>query len=97
MENEMFYVLLAIFVSLLILNGIATFVILNTYFKIKERRIYQILFVWLLPYIGGIFAIYINLEDYFHEKRLNKVGNNSNISDSDAVNMGSSVGHHGGR
>lgn len=95
MENETQYVLIAIVGSCFLLNTLATYIVLNTYFEVKERRTYQILFVWLLPYIGAIFAVFISREDYFENRRLKKVGNNSNISESQAVNMASSVNHSG--
>lgn len=94
MEGGSFYILIGITSVLIILNVIASYFILNTHFEVKERRTYQLLFVWGLPFIGAVFAILINREDYFADRRLKKVGNNPNISETQAVNMGSSVGSH---
>jgi hypothetical protein len=90
LENGSLYILIGIGVALVILNSIASYVILHTHFEVKERRTYQLIFVWVLPFLGAIFAILINREvvfsilinreDYFADRRLNKVGNNSNIT-----------------
>jgi len=70
----------------LLLNVLATHVMFNTYFEIKGRRVYQILFIWLIPVFGAIFAIYINREDYFEQKtRKKQIGNQTSITDSDAT------------
>ena len=73
---------------LFILNCIATYIVWNTYFEVKERRKYQTLFIWLVPLIGSFMTIYINREDYFAEKNKLKIGNNPNITDSQAIGMG---------
>lgn len=87
----MFYIFAAIAGSLIFLNLCAMYIVFHTYFEVKERRLYQVLFIWLIPFIGALFAIIINREDYFEERRLKKVGNNSNITDSEAVTMASSI------
>jgi hypothetical protein len=97
LENGSLITLIVIAASLLVLNLIATYIVLNTHFEVKKRRLYQLLFIWLLPYLGGLFAILINREDYFEERRLKKVGNDSNISESDATSMAVGADHHGGR
>lgn len=94
MEGGSFYILAGLTSVLVILNVIASYIVRNTHFEVKERRTYQLIFVWLLPFIGAIFAIMINREDYFADRKLKKVGNNSNISETQAVNIGSSVGSH---
>jgi hypothetical protein len=87
MEIGLIYVivLLSIFV---LLNIVATFVVWNTYFEIKERRTYQTIFIWLVPFIGSFMAIYINREDYFMAKHKRQIGNGTSISNSDATSMG---------
>lgn len=97
MESALLSIVIALVVVAVLLNLIATYIVLNTYFEIKERKIYQIFFVWLVPFIGSILAIAINREDYFREKHKKQVGNNSNISHSDAVDHAISADHHGGR
>ena len=96
MENGLIFLMLLLG-CLILINLIATYIIFNTFFKVKERRAYQLIFVWVIPFIGAIFAVYINREDYFEEQRLKKVGNNLNISESEAIGMGASAGHQGGR
>ena len=97
MESALLYIVIALTVVAVILNSIATYIVLNTYFEIKERKTYQILFVWLIPFIGSILAIAINREDYFREKHKKQIGNNSNISQSEAINHAVAADHHGGR
>ena len=97
MESALLYIIIALTVVAVILNSIATYIVLNTYFEIKERKIYQLLFVWLIPFIGSILAIVINREDYFHEKHKRQIGNNSNISHSEAIDHAVAADHHGGR
>ena len=97
MESALLYIVIALTVVAVILNSIATYIVLNTYFEIKERKIYQILFVWLVPFVGSILAIAINREDYFREKHKKQIGNNSNISHSEAINHAVAADHHGGR
>ena len=75
MESELIYIFIFLGVLSLI-NIVATFVVLKTHFEIKERRVYQILFIWFIPIMGAFTTIYINKEDYFHSKHLDKVGNN---------------------
>ena len=93
---EMTFIYLLIILSVLfILNSIATYIVWNTHFEVKERRIYQTIFIWLVPIIGASMAIYINREDDFAKKQQPQVGNNSNITDSQAISFGSHTG--GGR
>ncbi len=86
--------LIALGVSLLVLNLIATYVILNTHFEVKERRLYQLLFAWLLPCVGGLLVIFINLEDYFEERRRKKIGNDGRMSDSQASDIAMTLSRH---
>lgn len=94
MEMTLIYLLIILSV-LFILNSIATCIVWNTHFEVKERRIYQTIFIWLVPIIGASMAIYINREDDFAKKQQPQVGNNSNITDSQAISFGSHTG--GGR
>lgn len=88
---ETFYILALLAGSLIVFNCVGMYVVFQTYFEVKERRLYQVLFIWLVPFIGATLAIYINREDYFEDRRLKKIGNNSNITDSEAINMASSI------
>lgn len=97
MESALLYIVIALTVTAIILNSIATYIVINTYFEIKERKIYQLLFVWLIPFVGSIIAIVINREDYFHEKHKKQIGNNSNVSHSEAIDHAIAADHHGGR
>ncbi len=82
--------LLLIFVSALlgvviILNIIATIIVSRTYFLVKERRYYQIIFIWLVPFVGSILAIYLNRQEYFEKQKKDEVGNHPNITDKQAM------------
>ncbi|RYV01642.1 hypothetical protein SOPP22_14840 [Shewanella sp. OPT22] len=86
--NEIYlyvYILLGI-ISLF--NLIATVVVFRTYFENKMRRVYQLLFIWLVPFFGAILAIYLNREDRFTKKTKRKVGNDTSISDTYAGPLG---------
>ncbi|MDE1464941.1 hypothetical protein [Spartinivicinus poritis] len=85
MEHTGLYIMIAVAIFIIIANIFATFVVCKTYFEIKQRRLYQILFIWLVPIIGSALAIYLNLEDYFEQKHSTKIGNHPNITDAEAV------------
>lgn len=92
---EMVFIYLLIIVGVVFtLNSIATYIVWNTHFEVKQRRIYQTIFIWLVPIIGASMAIYINREDYFTKKQQAQVGNNPNITDSQATTFSN---HTGGR
>ncbi|MCK5002516.1 MAG: hypothetical protein KAS57_05800 [Gammaproteobacteria bacterium] len=97
MENAVLYILIATAVVVLILNIAATYVVFNTYFEVKKRRLYQTLFVWLLPFVGALMAIYLNRQDYFEQKRQRQIGNHTSISNSDAISHAIAANHRGGR
>ncbi|MCK5262233.1 MAG: hypothetical protein KAJ92_01050 [Gammaproteobacteria bacterium] len=97
MENAVLYILIATAVVVLILNIAATYVVFNTYFEVKKRRLYQTLFVWLLPFVGALMAIYLNRQDYFEQKRQRQIGNHTGISNSDAISHAIAANHRGGR
>ena len=81
----------------LLLNIVATYIVFNACFEIKERRLYQTLFIWLVPFIGAFLAIYTNREDYFEEKNKKKIGNQTSITDSEATTHYFGGNNHGGR
>lgn len=92
---EMVFIYLLIIVGVVFIsNSIATYIVWNTHFEVKERRIYQTIFIWLVPIVGACMAIYINREDDFAKKQQTQVGNNPNITDSQATTFGN---HTGGR
>ncbi|MCP3703631.1 MAG: hypothetical protein GY820_23495 [Gammaproteobacteria bacterium] len=97
MENLALYLVVTLAALLIILNSIATYIVCHTYFEVKERRQYQILFTWLVPFVGSLLTIFINKEDYFAQKHENQVGNNPNITESQAVHYASAARHRGGR
>jgi len=77
-----------------LLNIVATYIVFNTYFEIKERRKCQTLFIWLIPIIGAIIAIYINREDDFEEKYKKQIGNQTSITDSEATTHAVAAEHN---
>jgi len=93
-SNFEIYLLIGFFGFLFTLNSLAIYIVLNTYFKVKERRLYQILFVWLLPYIGAMFTIYINKQDYYDQKLARK---ESGFTDFFATTSYEATNHRGGR
>lgn len=97
MDGILIYTITILIVVPLLLNTIATFIVLNTYFIVKNRRLYQLLFIWLVPYIGASMAIYTNREDYFEQKRERQIGNGAAISNSEAVTQYIAGNHLGGR
>ena len=97
MENIALYLVITFAILLITLNLIATYIVCHTYFVVKSRRSYQILFTWLIPFIGGLLTIYINKEDYFTQKQAKQVGNNPNITESQAIHYASAARHRGGR
>ena len=97
MENAVLYILIATAVVCLLLNVVATYIVFNTYFEVKKRRFYQTLFIWLLPFIGALTAIYLNRQDYFEQKRQRQIGNNPNITNAAARSYYVASNHRGGR
>ena len=97
MENDAIYFVVALVGLLLLLNIIATYVVFHTFFEVKERKLYQTLFIWCLPFFGGIIAIYLNREDYFEQKHKKQIGNQTSITDSDATTHYIAGNDHGGR
>lgn len=83
MDDTNFMTYSLVFSPFILLNLYACYVILTTYFEVKERRYYQIIFVWLLPLIGPITAIYINREDRLVPKPKRQVGNDTSIKNVD--------------
>ena len=81
MDDSLFYIFSAFMIIIGILNVIATYIVLNTYFEVKERRLYQIAFIWFVPFIGSILAIFINREEHFERKQERKIGNNTALDD----------------
>jgi len=64
---EIFIAILALL--LLSLNVVATYIVIKTDFIVKARKYYQLLFIWLVPIIGGVFAIALNKEDHFDQNQ----------------------------
>ena len=81
---------------LLGLNVVATYIVLKTYFLIKARRYYQLLFIWLVPIFGGVIAIAINKEDYFENKK-QKDPSGGPHSTYGIINEYRGANHRGGR
>ncbi len=83
--------LLVVPALVLVLNIIATYVVVKTYFEVKNRRLYQIVLIWFVPFFGAWLAIYINREEYFARKRSKLTGRLTEISDSEAVTHAAAV------
>ncbi len=82
---------------ILVLNIIATYVVFKTYFAVTNRRLYQIVLIWFVPFFGAWLAIYINREDFFFRKRNKLTGRLTEISDSEAITHAVAANHRGGR
>ena len=85
MDSPVVYMLLITAGIIFIMNVVATYIVLNTYFKVKERKLFQILFVWIVPFLGAMFAIYINREEQFEKKSKKQIGNQTSISNDQAI------------
>ncbi len=97
MENLALYLTAGTSVFVVLINSIATYIVFHTYFKVKQRRLYQTLFIWLVPVIGALMAIFLNREDYFVQKRKRQVGNHPTVSDTYAASLARRSGGHCGR
>ncbi len=97
MENLVLYILVTFSLIAVGLNIAATYIVCHTYFEVRNRRRNQIVFIWLVPIIGSLLAIFINREDYFAQKHQKKVGNNPNITESQAIDYGLASNQHDGR
>lgn len=53
MDELALKILLAIGAALIVLNLIASYLILTTYFEVRQRRYYQLIFVWLIPFLSA--------------------------------------------
>ena len=83
-NHLLLWLLLALFISV---NTFASYLAAKTHFEIKQRRFYQLLFIWFVPVIGALMVIYFYWEELFNQKPKPQVGNNPNISDSQAITM----------
>jgi len=75
MDETAFYILISIGSILLVLNLVATYIVFTTYFEVKQRKYYQLIFVWLIPFVGAVFAIYFNRKEPHLIKFKRKIGN----------------------
>lgn len=76
---------------IVLLNVGASYIVCKTYFEVKARKKYQLLFIWFVPFIGAALAIYINRESWFEKERFDKIGNYSNITNSEAISHASAL------
>jgi len=99
LENMSLYLVSAFVVFILILNIIATYIVFKTHFVVKGRRLAQSLFIWCIPFLGGLLAVYLNREEYFERRHQRQVGNNTSISHSEAINhaIATNQNHQSGR
>ena len=91
MEDPGLIVLVVLGGLTLVLNLLATYITANTYFEVMNRKRNQILFIWLVPVLGACLAIFINREDFFISKHKDKVGNQPEITDRQAVSFGNAA------
>lgn len=94
MEKLPVLIFAIILIAWLTLNTIATYVVFKTSFIVKERRIYQTIFIWLIPFIGSTLAIYLNRQEYFDLKKKDEIGNHPNISNEEAFNYAIEINQH---
>lgn len=97
MDAVTIYAIIILIVLPLVLNIIATYIVLNTCFNVKNRRAYQLVVIWLIPFIGSMLAIYTNREDYFEQKRKRQIGNDTAFTNADETSHYIGANHHGGR
>ena len=97
MGNAVLYILIASAVFWLSLNAVASYIVFKTYFEVKNRRLYQMLFIWLLPFLGAMLAIYLNRQDYFEQRRQRQIGNHTSFSNATARSHYIAANHRGGR
>ncbi len=97
MENLGLYFIIVLVSIIVILNVVASYVLFNTQFDTKERRQFQLIFVWVIPVIGAMMVIYINKEDIIFEKRKKQIGNNTSISNKESISHGLGANDHGDR
>jgi len=74
MDEIAFYILISIGSVLFVFNVIASYIIFTAYFEVKQRKYYQLIFVWLIPFVGVVFAIYFNRNEPRIIKFKKKVG-----------------------
>ena len=67
-------VLVIVGMLVLVPNIIASVMALKAFFLVKERRKYQLWFIWLVPVFGSLLIIYSHKEDFFKRKR-SRIGN----------------------
>ena len=87
MDNLATYLIGGLILVVVVLNSIATFIVLRTYFVVKNRRLYQLLLIWLVPVLGALLIIFIDREEYFAQKKHRQVGNHSELSDTYAASI----------
>ena len=80
-----FLIVVPILLLLLVLNLLAMYIVFRTYFEVKNRRLYQIAVIWLVPFLGAWLVIFINREEFFARKRNGIKGQLTEISDSEAI------------
>jgi len=83
MNDYNLYIFIIIFSPIILLNFYACYVIFTTYFEVKERRLYQLIFVWIVPLLGSITVIFINREERLIKKPKRKIGNDTSIKNID--------------
>ena len=85
MESLTVYLFLTLTDICLILNIVATYIVFNTHLNLKEKKLYQTLFIWLIPFVGASLAIYLNREEYFENKHKKQLGNKTTIREEDVI------------
>ena len=88
MDSLMLWFLVLLVLALVLLNAYATLILMRTHFEVKNRRKYQVVFVWLVPLVGALMVVYIDSESYIGGGYKHQVGNKSSISRWEAVKQG---------
>lgn len=97
MDSFALYILIGFLVLLAGLNAVATYIVCHTYFRVENRKRKQIIFIWAVPLLGALLAIFLNREDYFAQRQKDRVGNNPHITEAQAVTFGRAENHRAER
>ena len=82
--------------ALIVINVMASIYIWKAPAYESSQKVVQIIFIWLVPYFGAFFFSGFLWFERKETKKVNrKIGNDSNITNSEAVDQAVSTGHYG--
>jgi hypothetical protein len=90
-------VLIASLILVVIVNMAASLYISKAPAYERSQKQIQIVLIWVLPIIGALFFSYFLWIDRMSHKLEKQIGNNTTISNSDAVHHYFGTNHRGGR